>query len=92
MGRCGGRAGDAFVNVERRIRAWSGRIDNAGCLSSGGHLQNFEPVVTAKWRVRPLRAQKGCAVVLDEDRFGDKTEFVHQVDNGFRPNFLSLTV
>ena len=40
----------------------------------------------------PFRAQKGSAIVFDEDRFGDKTEFVYQIGNGFRLNFLSLTV
>ena len=40
----------------------------------------------------PFGAQKGSAIVFDEDRFGDKAEFVYQIGNGFRLNFLSLTV
>ena len=51
---------------------------DAGCLSSGGHPQDFEPVVAGKWRMRPFRAQEGGAIVLDEDRFGDKPEFARK--------------
>jgi hypothetical protein len=61
-------------------------------LSSGGHPQDFEPVVTGKRRIRPFRAQEGSAIVFDEDRFGDKAEFVHQIANRFRFNLLSLAV
>jgi hypothetical protein len=67
-------------------------IVETGCLSSGGHSQDFEPVVAGEWRMLPIRTQKGSAIVFDEDRFGDKTEFVYQIGNGFRLNFLSLTV
>ena len=63
-------------------------IVETGCLSSGGHAQDFEPVVAGEWGLRPFRAQKGGAIVFDEDRFGDETEFVYQIGHGFRLNFL----